>query len=1787
MRYRIQILFIFLFIFSIGDIFGQCDFTAEIPIEDESTVTIDFLVSGADSNELGVNNCLKIVTTHFDHQFISDLIIELEAPSGEIVQLVGAEMEGSNTDLVQSWDVQFYNRDELTADPDLAYDQIWNSTPAGGWISFTTYIGSYYPHLSGLENFTGSVNGVWKLHITDHSPFGEGTFSCFGMEFCNDAGIDIESCSPITHTLVEEDVTYCEGSSELNLNIEPSLEDTYDSTAYTYQYLIFNEGGFQSLSLETDFSEVSAGNYTLCGLQFFIDDESDLSSIVIGSDLTTVGDFINDNAICATVSTECINIEILSVPDIITETAKICQGESYMIGSIGYTETGVYEIVTPQSPCDSVSILNLEVIDFDFIITSDNTTLSCVDSTIILDASQTDLTGISSFKWKTVDGKILTDTLNTIVEVGRGGTYTFEVISGGCTFSDDIEVNEEDDFVEVDILYEGISCLADSSLIDLTVSDEIVDISWNSSNDFRIIGDDILVGSGGIYNLDFITEFGCLITREIVVEDLREYPQFDLEGDTLTCANPTTVLSTTSKDTLNSLFFWIQDDEVLGMDTFLLVNQPGEYDLRVRTAGGCVDTFSIEIFSEIDTIDVQLYGGEIACQQPEVTIAYSSSYGGLDPLWILPGGVPVVDSTFVAMVPGTYSLHLEDDKSCSVDTFIIVTQDLLTPDIEVVESSFLCGQDSLQIMSTINVPNVTYEWTNENGYSDTSAMPWIFAPGDYIVEVVLGNGCFDIDTFTVGVDVDLPIVSFEFSNLDCNVDTTYIIPSDTSSYDMIWSLDGSVLVVDSNIIRVIDTGFYEVEVINPANGCSSNYSFDIKEDKESNIESLDVNVLNCENEVVQINMEARRLFESYEWTGPGLLDTSEEPMVNKPGFYYLDYQYTNGCAGRDSIEVFDEGEYPNLMGRDTIYNCFSPTLTLNVTYESNTVNILWDGPDFTASGDTVTVPRPGLYNIYGVAPGQCRDTIQINVVADTISPIISLANDGIITCADTIVDLTLAVDANTTSYTFSGPGIISENMLTIEVDQPGVYTAIGMADNGCMKTVTNEVLISNDFPDYEIDLDSLDCVTSEVTVGFTSSDPLLEVNWEGETVIPADTYNFTTDETGMYSFTLTNSDGCRSIDSFFVFRDTFPPLGSILLSNQITCVDDEVTLSIKDKQPSWSFDWMGNGVINPADSTITTDEVGVYTVEITADNGCISRDTMVVLYDTTAAVIDISGDPISCTAGKVFLVVNSDIPLISYEWTGPNFTSTDVEPLVFESGFYQVTVTSENGCVTSGEIEIVDERIYPTIDVDDYYLPCDGAPAVVSVSSISEGASSNWFGPNGYFVDGDTALIFDAGQYVGLAVTEEGCSTTDTFLVINEAVLPIFSADADTLLCFGAIEISAIDVDDDRSVLWTGPNQFTANTPMAMTEEPGSYILTVTGENGCVDSTTVIVSDGRIYPDASARNEDLFQCENTEINLTGSGSSEGFQFKYLWTTEDGNILGGSNTLSPRIDREGTYVLKVTDNKIGCISYDTLVLTLQEQELVGLDLLITPPTCLGFENGIIEIENVIGGYGPFNVILDGNDYGERLDIPYLNIGDHDLTIIDSLGCVLDSLVVIDTSTLLSVILPMDTTLILGQSLDVLADINLSMDSISQIVWSSNVDCDGCISFAIFPEGNMTISVEVTDLNGCVEETEFRITLNRPDKLPFPQIFSPNGDGRNDMFYLPLVTGIQSIEYIRIYDNWGGLMHESINPIPGDDSFGWDGTVNGQNAAMAVYVVDAIVTLTDGQQVRYLGDITLIR
>jgi gliding motility-associated-like protein len=85
---------------------------------------------------------------------------------------------------------------------------------------------------------------------------------------------------------------------------------------------------------------------------------------------------------------------------------------------------------------------------------------------------------------------------------------------------------------------------------------------------------------------------------------------------------------------------------------------------------------------------------------------------------------------------------------------------------------------------------------------------------------------------------------------------------------------------------------------------------------------------------------------------------------------------------------------------------------------------------------------------------------------------------------------------------------------------------------------------------------------------------------------------------------------------------------------------------------------------------------------------------------------------------------------------------------------------------------------------------------------------------------------------------------------------------------------------------------------------------------------------------------------------------------------------------------------------------------------------------------------------------------------------------------------------------------------------------------------------------------------------------------PQIFSPNGDGLNDMLFV-YGEGIDEVEFV-IYNRWGEKIFETK-----DKNIGWNGMFKGKKAQPGVYVYFLKASLNTSGNIETSGDITLVR
>ena len=120
------------------------------------------------------------------------------------------------------------------------------------------------------------------------------------------------------------------------------------------------------------------------------------------------------------------------------------------------------------------------------------------------------------------------------------------------------------------------------------------------------------------------------------------------------------------------------------------------------------------------------------------------------------------------------------------------------------------------------------------------------------------------------------------------------------------------------------------------------------------------------------------------------------------------------------------------------------------------------------------------------------------------------------------------------------------------------------------------------------------------------------------------------------------------------------------------------------------------------------------------------------------------------------------------------------------------------------------------------------------------------------------------------------------------------------------------------------------------------------------------------------------------------------------------------------------------------------------------------------------------------------------------------------------------------------------------------------------------FNAIKEEKVRIQYQVKDANNCVANSaDYEITIeSEKEILIFPNAFTPNGDGNNDIFKIAAynLLGQASFLYFEIYDRNGRMMGKRIDNI----NDGWDGKYKDVIQDMGIYFVK-IVKMKDGKQV----------
>jgi PKD repeat protein len=647
----------------------------------------------------------------------------------------------------------------------------------------------------------------------------------------------------------------------------------------------------------------------------------------------------------------------------------------------------------------------------------------------------------------------------------------------------------------------------------------------------------------------------------------------------------------------------------------------------------------------------------------------------------------------------------------------------------------------------------------------------------------------------------------------------------------------------------------------------------------------------------------------------------------------------------------------------------------------------------------------------------------------------------------------------------------------------GSYTvSLWVEENGEVSDTTTHTVTVNPIPTPYFSLSGLDCYGDDVTVTYTgSASSSATYNWDfdGATVLSGSgqgPYTIEWATTGSHTVTLdVEENGCASLPNTETLNNP-TELTLSLSATDISCFgqnDGQISSTVNGGTPPYNYLW--------SDMSTSADVNGLsaatYGLTVTDDNGC-TVDESATISEPTQVVLSTGGDQSICYGDSVNLNLSASggTGTYVYYYNDGSGLQSDNSPDVYVSPLsdvtYDVYAEDANGCqsATSSISVQVSEPMNANTNLQ--HVTCNGACDGEAELNITGGIPPydySWSSAT------NTQTGICAGDY-DITVTDDiGCTRSVLFTITEPDVLDV-SLTASHVSCFGdsdgSISTTVTGGTPSYSYNWDNSD----NTADLNDIAAGSYAVTVTDDNGCTASASIVInqpSDIQINT-----SDDLYLCAGDPANMSATASGGTGAYTYYWGNSDPYSAGTSNhTIYPYASQ--TYGVFAEDSN-GCTS-DTAFIEISLSSIMYIDLSVSDITCHSQCDGSAEI-NMSGGIPPYEYSWDSN--GSTL--AGLCEGFYDVSITDQNACVVDTFFnIVEPDTLMGTIYSKDPNC--PGSADGVAWVNPAGGVPPySFNWSDGQDTDSALFLSA---GHHYVTI--TDDNGC--QAVLDTYLEAPDDI----------------------------------------------------------------------------------------------
>lgn len=552
------------------------------------------------------------------------------------------------------------------------------------------------------------------------------------------------------------------------------------------------------------------------------------------------------------------------------------------------------------------------------------------------------------------------------------------------------------------------------------------------------------------------------------------------------------------------------------------------------------------------------------------------------------------------------------------------------------------------------------------------------------------------------------------------------------------------------------------------------------------------------------------------------------------------------------------------------------------------------------------------------------------------------------------------------------------------------------------------------------------------------------------------------------------------------------------------------------------------------------------------------------IFEPQAPLIICPGDtlaiPLNCTGCD------------QVQWDGPGIVGLSPAldtAYVVDQGYYVVlAANTAGGAYCPGSTSFfVDPPYGPPLFTDPADgIVCPGQPAWIYTDMA--GSGFEWLGPSGPIpTDNDSIQVSEFGDYYLTMTNAQGCEVSNGPIELSAYGTPYLNIPAgDEVLCPGEPVTVEVVAPGATAIQWQAP--LSGSDPVQVIDQPGAYTCSITS-CGITTFAHITLVDGSISAELADPGPYAL-CNGRSVTLHGPDGGA----SYLWLpvqepTQDLVVSG-----------QGAYQLVIT-SPLGCVDTSSYIDVVQQtitQPVQADDVAVCPGT---------DADLHASGSGMLTWYEDAGlatiiGTGATLSLPAPTVADTVYIVQEENGC---------TGTPEPVIVSMlpvpPLPVIAGDTAVCVGDAwSLTVNSApgETVVWQTPqgaVEGDPLSYASADPvqSGLYTVAVEA---GGCTSGAASLQIAIMPCDVVVPNIFTPNGDGRNDMIVLESPSD-RPME-MRLFNRWGQVVFTRAARVITLD--GYNGT-SGEVLPAGVYYYELRIGRDDGSDGVLSGYIQLVR